>query len=302
METEAKSENASIASTRPDFSIDTIGDSRSIVQSSDTRVSGVREPAARDRRDERLILEERSSSHTALFLLGLPALAPIIFMMPSVFRLSSVTHAAGNDVLGTGAACLLFAMLSITPLITLVNRRWFVPLRRWYGIVFAFDIILDAVIAANDPAFGSNIQQDLTGHTFLAAGVIMVIIVIPLLITALHRRIMKFFGRYWRVIQAIGTYLIWGILGVHLLLLEGLKPGHSPDTAPTTVFHQRFYEYLACTIPLIAFRLPIVRRSTRVRDLITIPCLILFATGYVFFINELLFKGYAAYRLQPIND
>ena len=39
---------------------------------------------------------------------------------------------------------LLFATLAVTPLVTLTGRRWFVPLRRWYGIVFVFDVILDA--------------------------------------------------------------------------------------------------------------------------------------------------------------
>jgi DMSO/TMAO reductase YedYZ heme-binding membrane subunit len=237
--------------------------------------------------------------------LGAPAVLPLLFMTPAVLRLSPVTHEAGNDVLGTGGALLLFATLAITPAVTITGRRWFAPLRRWYGILFAADVILDAVLAVNDPTFGRSPQQDLTGHTFLLAGLIMVLISVPLLATA-WRPAMRGLGRWWKPVQKTGTYAIWVILAGHLMLLEGFGVSHrdaiGPDHAPFDFFHQRFYEYLACTIPLIVFRLPAVRRSQRARDLLTVPCLILFTAGYLFLVNELLYKGIAAFRLNPVND
>ena len=246
--------------------------------------------------------DARAGARTAVILLGLPALFPLAVMLPSVVRLSGVTHDAGNDVLGTGGAMLLFATLAITPLVYITGYRWFVPLRRWYGIIFALDVILDAIIAANDPAFGNSIQQDLTGHTFLLVGLAMVIISIPLLLTALNKRTMRWLGRYWKRIQLVGTYTIFGLLGLHLLLLDGFSPGHAPDTLPFTILHQRIYEYLACAIPLIIFRLPIARRSETFRKWATPPCIFLFTVGFLLFANELLFKGMAAYTLHPISD
>src|ERR1700684_2966542 len=77
-----------------------------------------------------------------LWLFGALALLPIAFMARSVLLLNgNTTHGAGNDVLGTGGILLLFTMLSITPLCTLFRKQWFVALRRWYGIIFMFDIL-----------------------------------------------------------------------------------------------------------------------------------------------------------------
>jgi DMSO/TMAO reductase YedYZ heme-binding membrane subunit len=236
-------------------------------------------------------------------LLGLPALAPLVFMAPAVIRLDSATHAAGNDVLGTGGAMLLFATLAITPLITVTGHRWFAGLRQWYGIVFALDVILDLVIAASDPAFGYSITQDLTGHTFLLAGAVMVTISVPLLVTA-NRRSMRWLGRYWKTVQAAGTYAIWAVLAVHLALLEGFRPGQGGGG----IRHQRLYEYAACSVPLIVLRLPPVRRwyarrrGSRAARIATAALIAVFASGYVFFLNELIYKGVAAYRLNPVND
>ena len=70
------------------------------------------------------------------------------------------------------------------------------------------------VIAANDPEFGGNVAADLAG-TFLLAGIVMVTISVPLLIIGIAGGAsMRWLGRYWKRIQAIGTYLVWGILGI----------------------------------------------------------------------------------------
>lgn len=249
-----------------------------------------------------------------LWLLGAPALLPIVLMAPSVATLNGGTvHQSGNDVFGTGGALLLFAMLAVTPLRTLTRRQWFVPLRRWYGIVFAFDIFLDAITASNDPAFnGPVIAGRLAGHAFELMGAIMTMILIPLTVQGIWNQwTMRQLGKYWKPFQRYGTFAVWGILGVHLMLLEGFGTEHAdavgPDSPVYRVLHQRFYDYLMCSALMLTLRLPPVRRWVRAhgkrRVWLTIaPLAVLFVIGYVFFINELFYKGIAAYGLSPIND
>lgn len=264
----------------------------------------------------------RTSRRTAmLWLLGAPALLPIVFMAPGIIDglatgNGDTVHSAGNDVFGTGAALLLFSMLAITPLRTLTRSQWFVPLRRWYGIVFAFDIFLDAATAVNDPAFNGPVAARLTGHTFELMGVTMTVILIPLCVQGIWNQwSMKQLGRYWKTFQKYGTYAVWFLLGCHLALLEGFGTSHADEVGPDSplyrVLHQRFYEYAACTALMIALRLPPVRRwvrakqaagQTRVVWLTIAPLAALFLLAYVIFVNELFYKGIAAFGLNPIND
>jgi DMSO/TMAO reductase YedYZ heme-binding membrane subunit len=260
----------------------------------------------------------RTTWQTAmLWVLGAPALLPIVFMLPGIFQgmtgNGNTVHSAGNDVFGTGGILLLFAMLAITPLRTLTRRQWFVPLRRWYGIVFAFDIFLDAITAANDPEFaGPVVAGRLTGHAFETMGALMTVILIPLCIQGIWNKwSMKQLGKYWKPFQKYGTYAIWGLLGVHLALLEGFGMEHAdaigPDSFPYRMFHQRFYQWVGCTLLMITLRLPPVRKWVRKHDkrtvwLVISPLVLLFLLAYVFLINELFYKGIAAYQLNPIND
>ncbi len=252
----------------------------------------------------------------ALAVLGIPALAPIVFMVPGMATLNGDTvRGAGNDVFGSGGACLLFAMLLVTPLSLITRQRWFNPaLRQWFGIIFAIDIIVDAITAALDTSFAGGVAGRLAGHTFLAVGFAMVCTSVPLLITA-NRRSLRKLGKYWRPVQRYGTYAIWGLLGLHLALLEGFGVSHGngigPDGLPYRVFHQRFYEWLAVSAFLFVFRLPPVRGWVVARHkagrtwqvyAVAAPLLLLFALGYAFYVNELVFKGVAAFQLSPIDD
>jgi DMSO/TMAO reductase YedYZ heme-binding membrane subunit len=256
-----------------------------------------------------------------LWLLGAPALLPIIFMLPSIFQGlftgdGGVVHDTGNDVFGTGGALLLFAMLSITPLRTMTRRQWFVPLRRWYGIVFAVNIFLDALAASNDPAFAGGPVSELANHTFLLLGVTMTLLLIPLFIQGVWNKwSMKQLGKYWKPFQKYGTYTIWGLLFIHLSLLEGFGVSHAdgvgPDSFPFYIFHQRVYEWMSCSALMIVLRLPPVRKWIRARQdagktwqawAVLAPLVLLFLLAYVFFINELFYKGLAACSLNPIND
>lgn len=250
-----------------------------------------------------------------LWLLGAPALLPLIFMTPAAVLLNGNTaHGAGNDVLGTGGILLLFAMLLITPLRTLTRRQWFVPLRRWYGIVFAFTIFLDAAMASNDPSFNGPIGAKLAGHSFLLLGFTMTLLLIPLCVMGIWNQwTMKSLGKYWKPIQKYGTYAIWGLLAIHLMLLEGFGIEHRDAIGfdHIAVLHQRLYQYAACSLGLLTLRLPPVRRWVRKQqkaerqwaiNLAIAPLVILFAVAYGFLLNELFYKGIAAVQLNPIND
>ena len=246
-----------------------------------------------------------------LFLLGAPALLPIIFMARSIVTLNgNTTHVAGNDVFGTGGILLLFVMLSVTPLRTLTRRQWFVPLRRWYGIAMAFSIFLDAILASNDTAFNGGPVAELAGHTFLLVGLTMTLLLVPLCVQGIWNKwSQKQLGKYWKPVQQYGTYGIWGLLGLHLALLEGLLPDDEP--APYNVLHQRVYQYLSLSVLMIVLRIPPVRRWVRAKQqegrswkiyASLGPLFLLFLAAFVLLVNELIFKGAAAASLNPIDD
>ncbi len=253
------------------------------------------------------------------WLLGAPALLPAVFLVPGIFAAlvtgnGATVHTAGNDVLGTGGALLLFAMLGITPLQTLTRHRWFVPLRRWYGVVFGGTIFLDAALASNDPAFnGPAVAGRLAGHSFLLLGAVMTMLLIPLTVQGIWNSwSMRQLGRYWKPFQAAGTYTVWGLLAVHLVLLEGFGISRANgDHFPFNAFHQRLYDYLGCSALLVVLRLPPVRRWIRRKQtagktwpvwLIIAPLAVVFLIAYGYFINEEFFKGIAAFKLTPLSD
>ncbi len=157
----------------------------------------------------------------ALSLLGVPALAPLFFMSRAVIELNSNTmNQVEADVLGTGSMALLILTLTITPLVTVTGQHWFVPLRKWYGIVLGCTATTDAVLASITTSFAGGVIGRLTGHTFLLAGFVMVAILFPLLLISSNRA-QRSLGKYWKPLQKL-TYAVWGLLLVHLALLGGL--------------------------------------------------------------------------------
>jgi hypothetical protein len=77
------------------------------------------------------------------------------------------------------------------------------------------------------------------------------------------------------------------------------------------VFHQKLYQALACSVPLLVLRLPPVTRwiarqhkSGRQRRvyLAVLPLAALFVLGFAFIWNEEIFKGTMAITLHPIDD
>jgi DMSO/TMAO reductase YedYZ heme-binding membrane subunit len=236
-------------------------------------------------------------------------------MLPALFTLNENTFSvAVDDVLGTGAEICLFLCLLVTPMVTLTGQRWFVPLRRWFGIMMAASSIGDALAAGLTDNFAGGFLGRVAGHAFELMGFFMVMLVIPLLITGNHWAQRKL-GRYWKRLQRL-TYLIWGLLAAHLILLEGFGfehgsngSGFAGDGDP--VFHQRLYQYSACSVFLLTLRLPPVKRWIAARqkegrnwlvNLTVLPIFALFVLSMIFIVNELIFKGAAAFTEHPSNE
>jgi DMSO/TMAO reductase YedYZ heme-binding membrane subunit len=152
------------------------------------------------------------------------------------------------------------------------------------------------------------------GHVFELMGFMMVMLVIPLMITSNHWAQRKL-GRYWKRLQQM-TYVIWGLLFFHLLFLEGVKfehgangSGFAGDGDP--VFHQRLYQYSACSLFLLTLRLPPVKRWIAARQqegrtwlvyLTITPIFALFVFGFIFIVNEEIFKGVDSFTEHPSNE
>jgi methionine sulfoxide reductase heme-binding subunit len=251
----------------------------------------------------------------ALILLGLPAVLPLFFMLPALITLNSNTFTVSvDDTLGTGAEICLFLCLLITPLNTLTGQRWFVPLRRWYGIMMAANAIGDATAAGITDNFAGGVFGRLAGHTFTLAGFMMVMLVVPIVVTS-NPWAQRKLGRYWKPFQRL-TYAIWALLACHLILLEGFGfergengSGFAGDGDP--IFHQRLYQYSACSLFLLVLRLPPVKRWIAARQkegrnrlvyLTIAPLFALFIFGFIFIVNEQLFKGIDSFTEHPSGE
>lgn len=247
----------------------------------------------------------------ALFLLRLPALVPLIFIVRGWMLLNVkdvLTHTEA-DVLGTGGEICFFVAVSITPLITLTGARWFAPLRRWYGIMFAVIGIADTATAAITTDFAGGVFGRLAGHTFLVSGFLIILLALPVLATA-NTPSQRKLGKYWKRLQAT-TYVIWGMIVLHLLLLDGFTPFGQADGDGDPIFHQRFYQAMAISIPLVVLRLPPVRRwITQQRAagkqwlvwLAVAPLAVLYIAGFAYILNEEIFTGTMAITLHPPAD
>jgi methionine sulfoxide reductase heme-binding subunit len=247
----------------------------------------------------------------ALFLLRLPAFVPLIFILRGWIELNAkdVLTNTEADVLGTGGEICFFLALSITPLITLTGQRWFTPLRRWYGVMFAIIGIADATTAALTANFAGGVFGRLAGHTFLVVGLFIVLLSLPLLATG-NTPAQRKLGRYWKRLHKM-TYVIWGLIGLHLLLLDGFKPFGGPEGDGDPVFHQRFYQATAISLPLIILRLPPVRRWIAKQRaagqqwrvwLAVMPLAALYIVGFAFIINEEIFTGTKVITMHPPSN
>jgi sulfoxide reductase heme-binding subunit YedZ len=251
----------------------------------------------------------------ALWIMGAPAFLPLIFMVPAFLTLNGGAMDTGEaDTLGTGSEILLIMTLLITPMVALTRQRWFVPLRRFYGIMFAVTAFTDAATASITTNFAGGVFGRLTGHSFLLVGFIMIMLLIPLFLTANHRA-QKLLGRYWKPLHRL-VYVIWGLLLLHLTLLEGFgfqngANGSGNGVDGTPFFHQRMYQFAACSLFLFVLRLPPVKRwvaenQKEGREKIIFwalsPLILLFLIGFAYILHEEFFKGIDMFRLHPSTE
>jgi DMSO/TMAO reductase YedYZ heme-binding membrane subunit len=236
----------------------------------------------------------------ALFLMRLPAFIPWILVFRGWVNLNAheVLTNTEADVLGTGGVFCFYIAISITPLITLTGAQWIAPLRRWYGIWFAIIGISDATTAAITTDFAGGVFGRLAGHTFLLTGLLIITLAIPLLATA-NTPAQRKLGKYWKKLQRM-TYVIWAFVVLHVLLLDGFTPFGAADGDGDPVFHQRFYQAVAVSIPLIVLRLPPVRRWITERRaegrqwlvwLAVSPLAVFYIIAMAFIVNEEFFTG-----------
>src|SRR4051812_45078480 len=180
-------------------------------------------------------------------------LAPFVLMGPEILaallgRPGSVANLSEStaDVLGTSAFLLFITMLTVTPLHTFTGWRWHLVLRRDCGIAMFAVAALDLVLAATTTGrtFPGGFFARVVGHTFLAAGTLAVLLVVPLAITA-NRRAQRWLGPHWKWLHRL-TYFAWGAILLHLLLLFGLR--------------SFFLDAAVMSLPLAVLRVPRVRR------------------------------------------
>jgi DMSO/TMAO reductase YedYZ heme-binding membrane subunit len=280
--------------------------------------TGRPEPAARSRSVDTWMGEDLIFSagvikkqSLALFLLRALAFIPLIFVARGWLSLNqqdSLTHTEA-DVLGTGGEICFFIAVSITPLITVTGARWFTPLRRWYGIMFAVIGIADAATAAITTDFAGGIFGRLAGHTFLVTGLLIVLLALPVLATA-NTPSQRRLGKYWKKVQRM-TYAIWALIVLHLLLLDAFRPFGGPQGDGDPVFHQRFYQAVAISLPLVILRIPPVRNwvtSNRASGqkwkvwLLVAAIAVPYVIGFIFIFNEEIFTGMKVLTMHPPTD
>jgi DMSO/TMAO reductase YedYZ heme-binding membrane subunit len=202
------------------------------------------------------------------------------------------------DVLGTSTFLIFVMMLAVTPIRTMTSWTWHVILRRDYGIAMFVIAATDLALAATTTGdtFPGTVLTRVGGHTFLVAGTLSTLLLVPLVVTA-NRRAQKWLGRHWKSVQRL-TYVIWATILVHLFLLFGVG----------TVF----LEALAVSLPLAVLRIPALRRwwtasmrdgSHRMTRWVAAVALIgIFAAGYAPLASELAIKGSAAFVQSPSHD
>lgn len=244
----------------------------------------------------------------ALVLLALPAFVPWIFTLRGWMSLNekqslTLTEA---DVLGTGGEYAFLLCVSVTPFITVTGWRWVAPLRRWYGVIFFCIGLSDSITASITGDFAGGPIGRIAGHDFLLAGLFVILLALPVVVTS-NKRMQRALGRYWKRVQGI-TYVIWAMIIIHLGMLDGFHTFDGPQGDGDPVFHQRLYQILAISLPLVILRLPPVRRwVTAQREAgqqwkvwtAFMPLIALYLIAFAFVFNEVIFTGMKIIMMNP---
>jgi len=229
-------------------------------------------------------------------------ITPFVLMGPEIISaLMGRPNAVANiststaDVFGTSSLLIFVMMLTVTPIHTLTGWTWHIPLRRTYGVAMFLTATADLILAATTTGdtFSGGVLGRIGGHTFLVAGTLAVLLLVPLALTS-FRRSHRWLGGYWKRLHRL-VFVIWAIILIHLLFLFG--------------FRGIFLDALALSVPLALLRVPPVRRwwsSARrnhqhriLRSALALVLVGTFVTGFVPLIRELAIKGQAAFVQHP---
>jgi DMSO/TMAO reductase YedYZ heme-binding membrane subunit len=175
--------------------------------------------------------------------------------------------------------------------------------------MFAVIGLADTITASITGDFAGGVIGRVAGHSFLVVGLFIILLALPLLATA-NTPAQRKPGKYWKRLHRM-TYVIWGLLVLHLLLLDGFMPFGGPEGDGDPVMHQRFYQAIAISIPLIVLRLPPVRRwiadqraagRQRWVYLAFLPLAVLFILGFAYIVNEEIFTGTMVLTMRPAGQ
>jgi methionine sulfoxide reductase heme-binding subunit len=246
----------------------------------------------------------RRAQSLALWFFRVLPITPFVLMGPQLIAaLQGRPGAVGNisastaDVFGTSSFLIFAIMLTITPVHTLTGWTWHIPLRRYYGVAMFLTATADLILAATTTGdtFSGGVLGRIGGRTFLVAGTLAVVLLVPLALTS-FRRSHEWLGSYWRRLHRL-VFVIWAVILIHLLFLFG--------------FRGTFLDALVLSIPLAVLRLPPVRRwwsAARRSHQHEVPRVVLlmimcgmFAAGFVPLVRELAFKGAAAFMQHPVS-
>lgn len=240
--------------------------------------------------------------HPLVWIFRLPIALPFVFMGPEIASVAlgrpgavANVSASAADVLGTSSLLLFLSMLTVTPLHTVTGWRWHRPLRRDYGLAMFAVAMTDLVCAATATAdtFPGGLFTRIAGHTFLVAGTLSTLLLVPLAITG-NRRAQRWLGPHWKSLHRL-VYVIWATVLLHLAFLFG--------------FRTIFVDALLVSAPLVLLRIPAVRdcwaaarkarshRALRWTGLLALSGV--YAAGYVPLVTELFHKGLAAFAQHP---
>lgn len=195
---------------------------------------------------------------------AIQALACVLLSLPAAWMLWQITgelSAPGSrlgadpgeavtDFLGVWAMRLLLLALAVTPLRRLSGWSWLAPLRRTAGL-FAFGYVVAHVLSYAGFLKGFELQEivgDLTERSYIIAGAVAVLALLPLALTS-TRRWQRRLRRRWVQLHRL-VFLAMGAALVHLLWLT--RDGYGEPLL-----------YLALFIGLLAERIFSARRARR---------------------------------------
>ena len=267
-----------------------------------TPLTSVATPAMVARRNARARVHTVAPARVAIWFFRVLLLIPFVLMGPEIVsqilgRPDATSHLSSStaNVLGTSALLIFVMMLAVTPIHTVTGWRWHIILRRDYGVAMFFVATTDLLLAATTTGdtFQGGVLNRIGGHTFLVAGLMSTLLLLPMALTA-NRRAQMWLGGYWKWVQRL-TYVVWVTVMIHLAFLFGL----------TGIF----LNALAVSGPLVLLRVPAVRRRWKAarrtgthritRGALGLALLGIFALGYVPLIQELATKGAGAFTQNP---